>query len=82
MKKLRQLLQDVNKVYTLAAFFYLKLVTFNKPVCLNVTIDGTLHLSKGGYVSGCTFGSVPHTKKAGLWSTISSIAKKRRRTSP
>jgi hypothetical protein len=58
-----------------ATFFYLKLVTFNKPVCLNMTIDGTIHVdNKGGYVAGCTF---HNTKNVGLWSTVSSIAKKR-----
>jgi hypothetical protein len=66
--KLRTLLQK-------AEFFYLKLVTFNRPMCLNVTIEGTLVLTKGGYVSGCTFLPPPHTKKAGLWSAASSIAK-------
>ena len=54
--KLRQLIQK-------ATFFYLKVVTFNKPVCLNMHIDGVIDMNRGGYVGGCTF---LHTKKTGL----------------
>jgi hypothetical protein len=37
--KLRQLLLK-------AAFFYLKLVTFNRPVCLDVTIEGRIDIKE------------------------------------
>ena len=39
-------------------FLYLKIVTFNRPVCLNMKIDGMINLEsqkKGGFVGHCTF---------------------------